>query len=142
MKNSEASINSEINSSPICKGNILLYSYINNIATLGNSIVKYINGHKLSEQLEYEKVYVKSSLEARIRCMSDYAKLTMRLNSDHVILNINTPHRYEWFTNQKRPAEIVREIAELVTSWKNHTCSCQVSVLNLASRKNDVRRET
>ena len=37
----------------------------------------------------------RSFLEARIRCMSDYEKLTVRLNSDHIMLNINIPHRYE-----------------------------------------------
>ena len=61
------------------------------VYVLGDSMIKHVNGWDISKQLPRKcKVYVKSFSGAKVRCMKDYAKPSIRENPDHVILHIGT----------------------------------------------------
>ena len=57
---------------------------------LGDSIIKYVQGYTISSSLDNCKVYVKDFPGARVRCMQDYVRPTLRENPDHVIIHIGT----------------------------------------------------
>ena len=57
---------------------------------LGDSIIKYVKGYTISNSLDNCKVYVKYFPGARVRCMQDYVRPTLKENPDHVIVYIGT----------------------------------------------------
>ena len=60
------------------------------VLILGDSILKYFKSYSLSRSLDNRKVYVKDFLGARVRCIQDYVRPTIRENLYHIIFNVGT----------------------------------------------------
>ena len=56
---------------------------------MGDSIVKHIRGYELSQRVENCKAFFKSFSGAKVSCMEDYIKPTLRKAPGHVILNVS-----------------------------------------------------
>ena len=71
-----------------------------NIFDLRDSMVKHVDGWKLSKKVERKhKVYVRSFPSAKVKRMNDYVKPCIRENNpDHVIIHLGTNE-----LNSKRP---------------------------------------
>ena len=55
---------------------------------LGDSIIKHVKSYSLSKSLDNCKVYVKDFPGARVRCMQDYVRPTIRENPNHIFLHV------------------------------------------------------
>ena len=91
---------------------------------LGNSIVKKVNGFYPTKNIKY-KILVKVTpfSSAKIRCMYDHAKPTIReLNPQHIILHVGTNN----LNSEKTASQISNSILDLANSLKNvikyHLC--------------------
>ena len=62
----------------------------NRIFIMGDSIVKHVRGYELSRKVENCKVYVKSFSAAKVMCMEDYVKPTLREMPTHIVLHVGT----------------------------------------------------
>ena len=102
---------------------------------LGDSILKHVNGYGITKKLDNCKVYVKSFSEAKIKCMEDYAQLTIRTNPDHIVIRVGTNN----LSSKKVSAEISSTIVDLALKLKSDTC--QVSVSNLTTGNNQYRKK-
>ena len=60
------------------------------VLILGDSILKYFKSYSLSRSLDNRKVYVKDFLGARVRCIQDYVRPTIRENLYQIIFNVGT----------------------------------------------------
>ena len=60
------------------------------VLILGDSILKYFKSYSLSRSLDNRKVYIKDFLGARVRCIQDYVRPTIRENLYHIIFNVGT----------------------------------------------------
>ena len=57
---------------------------------VGDSIIKNVNGYDVTGKTEQCRVYIRPSLDAKVRFMEDYIKPVIRDNPDHVIFHIVT----------------------------------------------------
>ena len=57
---------------------------------MGDSIIKHFKGYTISSSLDNCKVYVKDFRGARVLCMQDYVRPTLRENPGHIIVHIGT----------------------------------------------------
>ena len=97
---------------------------------LGDSIIKYVKGYTISSSLDNCKVYVKDFPGARVRCMQDYVRPTLRKNPDHVI-HIGTND-----LASNTPAEKVAEsIIDLVSTLKSDSYSAAISSITASDDK-------
>ena len=86
---------------------------------MGDNIIKYIKGYTISSLLDNYKVYVKDFPGARVRCIQDYVRPTLRENPDHVIIHIGTND-----LASNTPAKKVAEsIIDLASTLKSDSCS-------------------
>ena len=60
------------------------------VAILGDSMVKHLNGWEMSKKKKNCKVYVRSFPGAKVQCMDDYKKPSMRDKPDHFIIHVGT----------------------------------------------------
>ena len=60
------------------------------IFIMGDSIVKHVRDYKLSRKVENCEVYVKSFSGAKVMCMEDYVKPTLREMPTHIIFHVGT----------------------------------------------------
>ena len=84
---------------------------------LGNSIVKKVNGFYPTKNIKY-KILVKVTpfSSAKIRCMYDHAKPTIReLNPQHIILHVGNNN----LNSEKTASQISNSILDLANSLKN-----------------------
>ena len=88
-----ANIKAQDNHRSVKKGSNSSRSVISdkkNIVILGDSMIKRVNGYDLSKKLKNCKVYVKSFLGSKVRCMKDHMKSSMREKPDLTILHVGT----------------------------------------------------
>ena len=52
--------------------------------------MKHIKGYIISTSLDNCKVYVKDFPGARVRCMQDYIRPTLKENPDHIVIHVGT----------------------------------------------------
>ena len=57
---------------------------------MGDSVVIHVTGYELSRKVENCKVYVKIFSGAKVMCMEDYVKPTLREMPTHIILHVGT----------------------------------------------------
>ena len=94
------------------------------ITILGDSMVKDVQRHKMKRRLGKDKLYVRSFPGAKLECMRDYAKPSMRYNPNLVILHAGTNDLAE------RPANnIVSDIMKLALDLKCPENNVMVSEL-------------
>ena len=105
-----------------------------NVIILGDSIIKHVNGYGIARTLNKCKVSVKSFSGAKVRCLKDHMKPSLRENLDHFVLHIGTND-----LNSDRSLErIAKSIADVDSSLKND--SHEVSISNIVVR-NDKFKE-
>ena len=56
-----------------------------NVIILGDSIIKHVNGYDVAGKLNNCKVFVKSFSGAKVRCLKDHMKPSLRENPDHFV---------------------------------------------------------
>ena len=88
-----------------------------NIYILGDSMVKKLNGYLLTWQIRHKHlVKVRSSSGAKISCMTDHFKPTLRdINPDHIVLHARTND----LRTENTASQIVKATIDLETSLKN-----------------------
>ena len=79
---------------------------------MGDSIVKGLNGWDLSKKNECYKFSVKSFSGAKVECMKDYIKPSLRESPDHFIIHIGTNDVSDQNKDSKMIAESIVSLAE------------------------------
>ena len=101
------------------------------VYVLGDSIIKHVKGHTISSSLDNCKVYVKDFPEARVRCMQDYVRPTLRENPAHIIIHIGTDD-----LASNTPSEKVAEsIIDLASPLKSDSCSVAITSITVRNDK-------
>ena len=100
-----------------------------------DSIVKHLRGYELSRKVENCKVYVKSFSGAKVMCIEDYVKPTLREMPTHIILHVETND----VPTKKAPEQIVENIANLVIKLKRN---CDVSISGITARSDQYQKKT
>ena len=91
-------------------------------------MVKYLNGWEMSKEIKNCKVYVRSFHGAKVQCMEDYKKPSIRDEPDHFIVHVGTND----LNSEVSSKSIVESIVDLAMSLK--TESNEVSVSNIVLR--------
>ena len=98
------------------------------VAILGDSMIKHLNGWEMSKKIRNCKVYVRSFPSAKVQCMDDYQKPSIRDKPDHFIIQIGTNDLNSKVSSKSNAESIV----DLAMSLK--TKSNDVSVSNIILR--------
>ena len=98
------------------------------VAISGGSMVKHLNGWEMSKKIKNCKVYVRSFPGAKVQCMEDYKKPSIRDKPDHFIIHVGTND----LNSEVSPKSIAESIVDLAMSLK--TESNDVSVSNIILR--------
>ena len=88
----------------------------NRIFIMGDGIVKHVRGYELLSKVENCKAYVKSFSGAKVMCMEDYVKPTLREMPTHIILHVGTND----VPTKKAPEQIAENIANLAIKLKRN----------------------
>ena len=102
---------------------------------LGDSIIKHVKSYSLSESLDNCKICVKDLPGARVRCMQDYVRPTIRENPNHIILHVGTND----LTTNIPTEKVVESIIDLASSLKSNSCS--VAISNITVRNDRYRKK-
>ena len=94
---------------------------------MGDSIVKHVRGYKLSHKVENCKVYVNSFSGAKVMCMENYVKPTLREMPTHIILHVGTNGE----KTKKAPEQKTENIANLAIKLKRNS---DVSISSITAR--------
>ena len=94
---------------------------------VGDSIVKHLNGYVISGK--NCSVYVRPSLDAKVRCNVDHVKLIIQYKPDHVIVHVGTID----IASDKDAGDIATSIFGLAMSARFPTFD--VSISNTIARK-------
>ena len=86
-------------------------------------MIKYLKSCSLSKSIHKCKVYVKDFPGARVRCMQNYVRPTIRENLDRIILNVGTND----LTTNIPTEKVVESIVDLVSSLMSDSCSVAIS---------------
>ena len=126
LENSTITENVELqNTSNI--GNDLEKNNVNkdNIVILGDSIMKDVDGWKLSKLLKNKnkRVKIMHFSGATSACMESYIKPTLQRNTDNVILHIGTND----LRSRKEPLEIASSIIDLAKACRENGCDTIIS---------------
>ena len=63
------------------------------VVILGGSMVKHLTGWEMFKNIKNCKVYVRSFPGAKLQCMDDYKKPSIRDEPDHFIVHVGTEKR-------------------------------------------------
>ena len=94
---------------------------------LGDSIIKHVKSYSLSKSLDNCKFYVKDFRRARITCMQDYVRPTIRENPDHIILHVGTND----LTTNIPTEKVAESIINSASSLKSNSCSVAISSITV-----------
>ena len=100
---------------------------------LGDSIVKKLNGFLLTRKLNHKcLVKIRPFNSAKVRCMLDHAKPTIRdFDPDHIILHYGT----NYLNSNKTSSQTAREIIDLAFSMKPDKNKISIPLLTPCSEK-------
>ena len=101
---------------------------------LGDSMIKHVKSYSLSKRLDNCKVYVKDFPGARVRCMQDYVRSTIRENPEHIIVHVGTSDLKTNIPTEK----VAESIINLASSLKSNSCSVAISSITV---RNDTYRK-
>ena len=77
------------------------------------------------------KVFVKGFSGAKVRCLKDHMKLSLRENPDHFVLHVETND----LNSDKSPAVIAKSIADVGSSLKNDSYYVSISSICVRNDK-------
>ena len=95
---------------------------------LGDSMTKNIRGWEISKKLQNANVYVKHFSRAKVRCMKDYLKPSIRENPDHFVLHVGTND----LDSERSPDLIAKSIVDVASSL--NTKKHDVTISNIITR--------
>ena len=105
------------------------------IYKLGVSMIKNLKGWKMPKRLKNANVYVRHFAGAKVRCMKDHIKPTLREKSDHIVLHVGTNDLVS-----DRPTDLlVKSIVGVASSMKNK--NRDVTVSNIVTRANHFKEK-
>ena len=106
------------------------------ITIIGDSTIKNIESYKMRQGMTSdEKVYIKSFPGAKVECMTDYIKPTLKFNPDAIILHIGTND----LRSEKSAEDIGNEILSLVNTIK--TPVNQIIVSSIIARDDSLNQK-
>ena len=95
----------------------------------GDSMLKYINGRKLSSQISNQSLtYVKAFPGATVEDMSDYIMPSLGRKPEEVILHVGTNN-----LKFSEPREIAEGIVNLGLKIQNHSPDCKITISSFIS---------
>ena len=94
----------------------------------GDSMIKNIKGWEISKKLQNANVYVRHFSGAKVRCMKDYLKLSLRQNPHHFVLHVGTND----LDSDQSPDLIAKSIVDVAFSLK--TDKHDVTISNIITR--------
>ena len=93
------------------------------IMILGDSMIKNIKGWEISKKLQNANVYVRHFSGAKVRCMKDYLKPSLRENPDHFVLHVGTND-----LDSDRSLDLIeKSIVDVASSLKTDKCDVTIS---------------
>ena len=101
------------------------------VVIISDSMVKHLNGWEMSKKIKNCKVYVRSLPSAKVQCMDDYKKPSIRDKPGHFIIHVGTND----LNSEVSPKSIAETIVDLAMSLK--TESNDISVSNIILRINN-----
>ena len=98
------------------------------IYILGDSMIKNLKGWEMSKKLKNANVYEKHFAVAKVRCMKDHIKPSLRKKPDHIVLHVGTND----LVSDRPPDLIAKSIVDVASSRKNE--NHDVAVSNIIAR--------
>ena len=95
---------------------------------LGDSMIKNLKGWEMSKKLKNANAYVRQFAGAKVRCMKDHIKPTLREKPDHIVLYVSTND----LVSDRSLDLIVKSIVDVASSMKNE--SHDITVSNIITR--------
>ena len=86
-------------------------------------MIKNIKGWEISKKLQNANVYVKHFSGAKVRCMKDYLKPSLRENPDHFVLHVGTND----LDSDRSPDLIAKSIVDVASSLKTNKHDMTIS---------------
>ena len=80
---------------------------------LGDSMIKNLKGWEMSKKLK--NVYVRHFAGAKVRCMKDHIKPTLREKPNFIVLHVGTND----LVSDRPPDLIAKSIVDVASSMKN-----------------------
>ena len=115
-----------------------------NVYILGDSMVKKLNGYLLTKKIRHKHIVkVRSFSGAKISCMTDHVKPTLRdINPDHIVLHADTND----LRTENTASQIAKATIDLATSLKIDGNTVTVSGIvprldELNNEANEVNRQ-
>ena len=105
------------------------------IYILGDSMIKNLKGWEMSKKLKNANVYVRHFAGAKVRCMKDHIKQTIRERPDYIVLNVGT----NILVSDRPPDLIAKSIVDVASSMKNE--NHDVTVSNIITRANHLKQK-
>ena len=103
---------------------------------LADSIIKNIKGWEISRKLQNANAYVRHFLGAKVHCMKDYLKPSLRENPDHFVLHVGTND----LDSDRSPDLIAKSIVDVASSLK--TDKHDVTISNIITRNDHFMAKT
>ena len=93
-------------------------------------MIKNRKGWEMSKKLKNANVYVRHFAGAKVRCMKDHIKPTLREKPNHIVLHVGTNDLVS-----DRPLDLIaKSIVDVASSIKNE--NHDVTVSNIVTRAN------
>ena len=105
------------------------------IYILGDSMIKNLKGWEMSKKLKNVNVYVRHFAGAKVRCMKDHIKPTLREKPDHIALDVGTND----LVSDRPPDLIAKSIVDVASSMKNK--NHDVTVSNIITRADHLKEK-
>ena len=86
-------------------------------------MIKNIKGWETSKKLENANVYVRHFSGAKVRCMKNYLKPSLRENTDHFVLHVGTNE----LGSHRSPDLIAKSIVDVASSLKTDKHDATIS---------------
>ena len=106
-----------------------------NVVTLGDSIIKHVSSWGIAVKSKKCKLFVKGFSWAKVRCLKDNMKPSVRKNPDHFILHIGTND----LNSDKSPELIAKSLADVGPSLKNELRD--VSISSITARMRSLKKK-
>ena len=128
-KHSDTNINKEVKNNSNKINNDKTSNPKKKVFILGDSMVKKVNSFLLTRNISHKfLVKVRSFSSAKVNCMNDYVKPTLRdFNPEHMILHFGTND----LNSEQTASQIAKSIIDLGKSLKTDTNTITISVIVL-----------
>ena len=105
------------------------------IYILGDSTINNLKGWEMSKKLKIANVYVKHFAGAKVRCMKDHDKPSLREKPGDIVLHVGTND----LVSDRPPDLIVKSIVDIASSMKNE--NHDVTVSNIIARADLIKEK-